>query len=365
MGLIIKDLLKIGESRLEQAGCPDPKLDAEILFCHIMHFSKMKLFMSWPEELGDLQCEHFFNIIDIRAGGMPLQYITGTQEFMGMEFAVDKNVLIPRQDTENLVELVAGTVRSSGVKKPKILDLCTGSGAIGISLKKILSEGKVFSGEEGQKAAAIGTMGTDLKSISEAGEAKAREAEPKKKSAKDEAGKAKAVDCEITASDVSKEALEVAKKNASALGAKVEFVCGDLFRPFKKRFGSGKKFDFIVSNPPYIPSGVIPTLQREVKDHEPIMALDGGADGLTFYRRIIKEVPEHLTEKGVLFMEIGHDQAECIRILANQEMESAKAEALAAKRKKGKKYQYFDVEIRQDYAGHDRIAILQLREGTI
>lgn len=357
MGLIIKEILKTGENRLAQAGCPDPKLDAELLFCHIMNMTKMQLFVNWSEELGDLQCEHFFNILEVRASGVPLQYITGSQEFMGMEFEVNPDVLIPRQDTENLVETAAILIRRSGVKKSKILDLCTGSGAIAISLKKILAEGRVFSGEESQKQAAIGTMGTDLRQISAAEEAK--NAPAGKKAAPTKAA-GKPLDVEMTASDVSSAALTVAKKNAAALGAKVEFVSGDLFAPFKKKLGGARKFDFIITNPPYIPSGVIPTLQREVKDHEPVMALDGGADGLDFYRRIVREAPKHLNEGGMLLMEIGHDQAGSIKALAESEKEMARAVAACEKRKKHRIYPYFDVEIRQDYAGHDRIAILSL-----
>jgi len=300
MGLLIKDIIKMGQNRLENEGCSDPKIDAEMLFCHLMNLDKARLFMKWSDNVEDKQCDLYFDLIETRSSGVPLQYITGYQEFMGMNFTVDENVLIPRQDTETVVEEVLHIVREKGVKHPKILDLCTGSGAIAVSLERFLNDEKV----------------SDLPDIG----------------------------AEISACDISEKALEVAKKNASANGAKVAFACGDLFEPYNKKLGN-KKFDFIVSNPPYIKSDIIPTLQREVKDHEPMLALDGGEDGLEFYSRIIAQAPAFLKKTGMVIFEIGHDQAEDIAKLA------------AACVIKGEPV-YKKTEVLQDLAGRDRIAIL-------
>lgn len=284
MSMIIRDLLKIGENMLVQAGIPDPRVDAEALFCYALHMTKEKLFMSWPEVLADEQCEHYFNVLEIRAAGRPLQYIVGSTEFMGLTFEVNENVLIPRQDTEILVETALDVIRGGSEKKPRILDLCTGSGAIAVAMAHALPGAAV------------------------------------------------------AASDISPEAIEVAKRNAARSKVKIAFDCGDLFDPYKGRFGN-KKFDYIISNPPYIPSDVIPTLQREVKDHEPMSALDGGKDGLDFYRIILAAAPTFLKKGGCLLLEIGCDQADAVRELA-----------LDA--------DFAGCEIRRDLAGRDRVAII-------
>ncbi len=282
--MIIRDILKMGENMLTKAGVPDPRVDAEALFCYALHMTKEELFMSWPEVLQDEQCEHYLNVLEVRAGGMPAQYITGETEFMGLPFEVNESVLIPRQDTEILVETALEIIKESGNKKPKILDLCTGSGAIAVAM-------------------ALRCGGAA-----------------------------------VAACDVSEAAVEVAKRNAARNKVKVAFSVGDLFDPYKGRFGN-KKFDFILSNPPYIPTDVIPTLQREVKDHEPMLALDGGPTGLDFYRIILAGAPAFLREGGRLILEIGHDQADAVRELARDA-------------------DFADCEIRRDLAGHDRIAVV-------
>ncbi len=139
MAIVIKDLLKIGENRLEQAGCMDSKVDAELLFCHMTGLTRAQIFMKWSGTMDDDQCERYFDLLETRATGVPLQHITGHQEFMGMDFDVNPNVLIPRQDTENLAEEVIRTVRAGKEKKVKILDLCTGSGALAISIERFLT----------------------------------------------------------------------------------------------------------------------------------------------------------------------------------------------------------------------------------
>ena len=267
MSLPLKELIKIGENQLREAGVMDSARDAKDLYCFVDKLDAVGLMMHWQDILADNTCEAYFELVERRAGGEPMQYITGVQEFMGLTFNVNPSVLIPRQDTETMVEdalelMSKGTLRGEVfVEKPNfkdVLDLCTGSGAIGVSLAK---------------------LGNDLK---------------------------------VTCSDLSKEALETAKGNALANGLKsIKFEQGDLFTPFCGKLGR-KKFDFIISNPPYIESEVIPTLQTEVKDHEPMMALDGGEDGLDFYRQIAVEAPGHLKKGGVLMMEIGYNQGEAV-----------------------------------------------------
>ncbi len=265
MGLPIKELLNIGKVQLEKSGDADAAIDVKILYRFMKGMSKKDFLLNWQYEANDDDCEDFFKIIERRASGVPTQYITGAQSFMGHTFKVDESVLIPRQDTETMVEdalelIDKGTIRGEAVAEKKswdVLDLCCGSGAIGLSI--FLDAGKKTK---------------------------------------------------VTCSDFSKDALATARKNAFTLGAeKVKFVHSDLLQSFKGKF-KNQKFDLIISNPPYIKSDVIPTLQREVKDHEPMMALDGGKDGLDFYRIIVGEAADHLKKEGVLMLEIGHDQGQ-------------------------------------------------------
>lgn len=267
MSLSVKEILNIGKRQLEEYGIEDAAIDCKLLYCYMMHITTTQLLLEYQKELPDRLCEEYFQLLDRRSSGVPLQHITGTQEFMGLEFEVSEKVLIPRQDTETLVEDAAGIIRDNvlrGEEMPfkrkreyEVLDLCCGSGAIGISL-----------------AALCGNV-------------------------------------KVTCSDLSRDALDVARRNAAKLaaGRKVTFVEGNLLMPFKGRFKT-KRFDMIVSNPPYIKTSVIPTLQREVRDHEPLMALDGGAGGLDFYKGILADAADCLKKDGVLMFEIGHDQRE-------------------------------------------------------
>ena len=232
---------------------------------------------------------------------MPLEYIIGYTEFMGLTFSVDENVLIPRQDTETLVEDAMEIIRDNtlrGQSLPirkrrdwEVLDLCCGSGAIGISLASLCP-------------------GVNS----------------------------------VICSDISKGALSVARRNASKLGVskKVDFEEGSLLKPFKGRF-KNKRFDMIISNPPYIKTSVIATLQREVRDHEPMMALDGGIGGLDFYKGILEDAAGCLKKDGVLMLEIGHDQREDVCSLITQTERFDHVTAL------------------QDLAGRDRIVAAVLR----
>lgn len=259
-------LVKEGEYQLSKAFCMDPKIDAQELYCYLTGLDKVSLFLKAEEEVDPETEEKYMELIRRRAERIPLQHITGVQEFMGYTFKVNPHVLIPRQDTEMLVTEAAKTIQSTpreklsffeklkGRKEWDVLDLCCGSGAVGISLAKICSNVKV------------------------------------------------------TATDISAEAVETAEANAEDLRVKVRFLTGDMFEPVK-----GRKFDMIVSNPPYIRTNMISILQEEVKDHEPLNALDGGRDGLDFYRTIVEKAADFLKPEGFLLVEIGHDQGEDLR----------------------------------------------------
>ena len=274
-------LIKEGEYRLSKAGVMDAAVDAEELYCFLKHCDKVVLFLMKEEEADKETEEAYFRLIAERASRIPLQHITGKQEFMGFDFKVSPDALIPRQETEVLVteaakllreerKAVAGQRRNSrgGLFKlfstpptQEVLDLCCGSGAIGISLAKICE------------------------------------------------------DISVTATDISDAALTLAKENAKANRTEIEFLQGDLFEALRDT-GKGKRvrsYDLIISNPPYIRTNLIALLQDEVKDHEPLQALDGGRDGLDFYRRIVSDAHLYLKDGGWLMFEIGYDQGEDLR----------------------------------------------------
>ena len=263
MSLPVKELIKIGENQLRDAGVADAAIDAKELFCYMMHIDRTRLMLSWQDIMQDNQCEEYFSLVDKRASRVPLQHITGEQEFMGLSFQVSDKVLIPRQDTETMVEDALDVIGKNKLRNENlnckarsswsVLDLCCGSGAIGVSLAKL------------------------------------------------------AGDVKVTCSDLSADALAMAELNGKNLGAKVKFVKSDMFEEFRGKLGN-KKFDMIISNPPYIRREVIATLEPEVRDHEPMMALDGGEDGLDFYRQIVNEAPDFLKKEGIVMLEIGHDQ---------------------------------------------------------
>ena len=222
--MTFKEALQQAVELLMAAKVPDANVDAWYLFEYVTGKNRASYFLHMEEEMPQEQAEKLAELVEIRAKRIPLQYITGTQEFMGYSFLVSPATLIPRQDTEVLVEEVSRVAEGKSV-----LDLCTGTGCILLSLAKMCSLKR-----------AVGT-------------------------------------------DISAEAVETAKSNAKRLQAEAEFFCGDLFFAVPQ-----ERFDIIVSNPPYIPSAVIDTLMPEVKEHEPMSALDGDADGLKFYREICK-----------------------------------------------------------------------------
>jgi len=260
---------------MEAAGVPDAKHDAETIYCWLMHVQPDKFFMEWANVADDRTCEQYLTLVDRRSAREPLQYIIGTQEFMGYTMKTSPQVLIPRFDTEPVVEKAVGLLE--GQKAPSVLDLCCGSGAIGIAVAKM-------------------------------------------------------TEAKVTAADLSEDAVALTKENAASNSAALTVVQGDLFEAVGK-----KKFDMVISNPPYIESDIIPTLMPEVRDYEPLEALDGGADGLDFYRSIIADAPDHIRDDGLLVLEIGDDQAEAVtQLIADTE-------------------RFDPAEVGRDLAGHDRI----------
>jgi release factor glutamine methyltransferase len=243
-----KELLQIGRERLKERGIADADLDAWYLLAHVYKLSRTDLIVKGDQPVSVEKAEEYLTLIAKRAKNIPLQYITGSQEFMGLEFEVNSSVLIPRQDTEILVEEVLK------VSKDKtILDLCTGSGCIIISLAK---------------------LGRPRKAV---------------------------------ALDISEQALVVAKANARRHQVEVELIQSDLFDQVEE------SFDIIVSNPPYIPTDEIRTLMPEVRDYEPSIALDGSEDGLIFYRRITSDIKRYLNKNGSVFFEIGYNQGDSVK----------------------------------------------------
>ena len=235
------------------SGIENYRNEAAWLLCSLLNIDRPRL-LAYPDmTVGEDAAKIYIQYIERRAAREPLQYIMGTQEFAGMEIAVNPWVLIPRPETELLV--LAALVTAKQFSKPNVLDLCTGSGAIGLAIARRLSEAVV------------------------------------------------------TCTDISEQAAKTAEMNAQRLGLKdrVEVLAGDLFEPVK-----GRRFDIIVCNPPYIPQAQIPLLQPEVNKYEPIIALSGGADGLDFYKRILDSVADYLNNEGCLIFEVGKGQAESV-----------------------------------------------------
>ncbi len=272
--LSYEKLLAQATDRLIMAGVTDAQLDAWYLFEDTFGIRRADYFLKkkeCPEQIPDLWEER----VALRCRRVPLAYVLGNTEFMGLPFIIEPGVLIPRQDTESLVEWVLEAEKEG----KSLLDMCTGSGCIGLSLAK------------------LGGFQTVL-------------------------------------SDLSPRAIHVSRRNRRALELedRVEICQGDLF----EALAQGQRFDVIVSNPPYIETAVIAELQDEVRDHEPMMALDGMEDGLFFYRRIAREAPQWLSPGGRIYLEIGYDQGESVPALL---------------REAG----FIDVTVRKDLAGNDRV----------
>ena len=278
------ELFYQGKDILSSVGIEEAKLDARLLLEYVCGTDLGDLLVHGDREVHPDQESAYVALIARRAERIPLQYLTGTQDFMGLTFAVSESVLIPRQDTEILVEEVLKYLHDG----MKVLDMCTGSGCILISLLHYTNH------------------------------------------------------CEGVGIDISQSALDLAKQNGERLldgksdagegegFGSIRFLQGDLFEPVEG------KFDVIVSNPPYIRSGETQALMPEVRDHEPLQALDGGADGLLFYRRIVAESGKYLYGGGMLFFETGCDQAEAVGELMRQAG-------------------FLDIRVVKDYGGLDRV----------
>lgn len=249
--MTLREAYEYGQKRLEAAEIDDAIIDAWYLLEFVTGISRAMYFLRMNENMTADQEVQYKEYLETRANHIPLQHITGVQEFMGLEFCVNEHVLVPRQDTEVLVESVL-EILTLGME---VLDMCTGSGCIIISLAKL--------------------------------------------------GKA----VKATGVDISEEALKVAKKNVEKLEAEVTLLHSDLFENVEG------KYDVIVSNPPYICTSVIEELKEEVKFHDPFLALDGKEDGLFFYRKIVDESLKYLKPSGKLYFEIGHDQGEDVKQL--------------------------------------------------
>ena len=278
--LTLKQLYKVGTVKLAEEGIEEFSLDAWYLLEYVTGVSKAMYFAEPECAVSEENADRYIDCIRRRAAHIPLQHITGEQEFMGYPFHVNEHVLIPRQDTEILVEEAIQVMRP----KMKVLDMCTGSGCIVLSILKMCRE-KFYM--------------TDLQGIG---------------------------------ADVSEEALKVARENGRRLGVPVTWIQSDLFVKIPEE----EKYDVIVSNPPYIETAVIDTLQEEVRLHDPYIALDGKEDGLYFYRRIISEAGKYLKTQGKLMFEIGCDQAEAVEELM-------------------KNAGYEQITVKKDLAGLDRV----------
>ena len=279
--MVLSDVLHYGEETLEAAGIADAKIDAFTLLEMASGVNRTTYLLYKDHKVNDAQFASYKRLIERRAAHEPCQYIVGKCEFMGFEFEVNPSVLIPRQDTETLVEELLKIMPG----RSKVLDMCTGSGAIAISLQRYRPD--IFP----------------------------------------------------TAADVSAEALNVAVANARARHCIIDFVQTDLF----ENIDPSIRFDVIVSNPPYIASSEIMALDPSVRDHEPVWALDGGEDGLKFYKGIIKYWRSVLKPGGLIFFEVGEGEAEAVRDML---LEGGFSEA----------------EYRQDSGGTDRVVIGRLEE---
>lgn len=278
----LKEILKYGKEELIKNNIEDASIIAKELAEYIFKVTRAQMIANNDMEFSKDQTDNYINSIKKISTGIPIQYITNNQEFMNLNFYVDENVLIPQPDTETLVEEVINEYKE---KKCEILDLCTGSGAIAISLAKNIYESN------------------------------------------------------IVASDISMKALQIAKLNAekNLVRKKIEFIESDMFDKIYK-----EDFDIIASNPPYIKTKVIEELDKQVKN-EPYIALDGGADGLKFYKIIIENAYKYIKNEGKVFLEIGYDQKnELINLFKENN-------------------HYEDIYSKKDLGGNDRIIVATVR----
>jgi len=274
----VRDWLLFGKDFLKNAGVESYSLDAELILMFVLDFSRVQIFTNGDYVLSERERESYLSFLEKRSHFMPVSYITGKREFMGLDFFVNPSTLIPRGDTEVLVEYAIDFINKNNFKS--VLDIGTGSGAIAVSIARYCP------------------------------------------------------DVNVVASDISREALKTAEKNAEINGVldRIEIIQSDIFQ------NVGAKFDLIVSNPPYIKTSIISTLMPDVKDYEPVSALDGGDDGLYYYRKIIYECKSFLNKYGGLIFEIGYDQAFEVSELL-------------------RKSEFKNIDVKQDFAGLDRVVL--------
>jgi len=286
----IKQFWLYASESLKNAGNETPVLEAGVMLCHVLKCDRAYLYSHDDRVLQEAECEELELILQRRLQNVPLQYLLGETEFMSLTFKVSPAVLIPRQDTELLAEKcigLAASLDSQSGEALRVLDMCTGSGCIAVSIAHYCPAARVV------------------------------------------------------ASDMSQAALEVAEINSEAAGVKdrLEFRRGDLF----EAIGQEERFDIIAGNPPYIETATVQGLQAQVRDHEPFMALDGGADGLCFYRRIVAAAPGFLKENGYLVLEIGYNQSESVSKLMEESFDG--------------------VTVIKDLGGNDRVVLGRLKTG--
>lgn len=283
--MVIDELITLGLNILKKEEFNNPPLEVRLILSKLLCVDKSYIYSHGERKVSKDIENQFVKIIKKRSEGYPIQYILGEKEFMGLDFYIEEGVLIPRADTEILVEHIINFInRYYNGEKTNVLDIGIGSGAISLSIAKYCPGTYVY--------------GVDIDEI----------------------------------------AIKIANINKNRLDIKnVEFLKGDLFEPIES-LNMGNKFQIIVSNPPYIPKGEIEQLQREVKLYEPRLALDGGIDGLNFYRKITKNAKKFLTEKGILIYEIGYNQGEMVSNILDNEG-------------------YKDINILKDLQGMDRVVL--------
>lgn len=287
-GRTVAETLKWASEYLSLHKVPDPYVEAEFLLAHVLGCQRKEILIHPERGLAHDELERFRGFIERRAGREPVQYITGEVEFRGLMFKVNRAVLIPRPETELLVEEAINSIKKRDAmgmgKDVTVLDLCTGSGCIAISIAKELPY------------------------------------------------------CRVYAVDISEGAIEIARENAERYGVeeRVIFLAGDLFEAIEP-LGLDGEIDLVISNPPYVSKKEMKGLPPEIKEYEPLQALDGGKDGLDFYRRIVDETPFYLSDDRLLIMEIGYGQAESIKELLKREGD------------------FTEIEIKKDLAGIERI----------
>lgn len=248
--MVVKEFVQLSLARLTEAGIADADTDTFLFLEAVTGFTRARYLLEPERPLSEKEIAQLTEYIARRAQHEPCQYILGETEFYGLKLFVDPGVLIPRQDTEVLVEEALKRIK----EESRVLDLCTGSGAVAIAIKSLRQ------------------------------------------------------DADVTALDISPAALEVAEKNSRRNHCDIRFLKSDLFEKIEE----GERFDVIVSNPPYVSESEYETLMPEVKDHEPQLALKAGAEGLDIYRRLVKDAPAHLNSGGVLLVEIGCGQGKAV-----------------------------------------------------